>query len=415
MRILIALLGMLGVGQLQAVERIEFDVLEKSGIRRFGYPVETRLELPRPVSNKTGFRLVGPGGPIPAQFRPALDSERPGAESSQFWWLDFSISVLPFESRRLAVEFGDGIEASGDSGGLKLEALADKFQISSGNALRWQIPKNLRGLPVSLTHSNVEQLLSGAEGLFVRLADGSKVPLAELVGSRSDEGWRVDRSGSRAVALLWKGNHASTRLPDSKSTIELQFVNTKSWVRVDWRLDAPVGKCLGIGYDLRMDVGKPVAGRAKNPTLVDFGATTWVYAQLAVGEEASLMGFAKKLNPENGVQRRWELTHGAIGSAQPYVSGPDNASNQAAEGWAHIMDAQKCLALAVDQFSVASQDSIHVRGDGTVTIERRVIDTARSAQQDLRFWLHFVGNPPHVTAATSPQAMLAPLEVRLIK
>jgi hypothetical protein len=80
------------------------------------------------------------------------------------------------------------------------------------------------------------------------------------------------------------------------------------------------------------------------------------------------------------------------------------------------MDATRCTALAIADFGRNARDRIQIDKDGVVQIARDFTgDSASSAPprgpKTLRFWFHFVPMPVHIGAATSPQAMLAPLSV----
>jgi hypothetical protein len=62
-------------------------------------------------------------------------------------------------------------------------------------------------------------------------------------------------------------------------------------------------------------------------------------------------------------------------------------------------------------------DRFEIHGNGRFRFERRFL-TEKTGQaipknpiKTLRFWLHFVPTPVQVGAVTSPQSMLAPLEV----
>jgi len=96
------------------------------------------------------------------------------------------------------------------------------------------------------------------------------------------------------------------------------------------------------------------------------------------------------------------------GATVPYVVASPGA--RPAEGWAHVMDSRRCTAVAVEGFATAAKrDSpaeIAVDADGSLRLWR-------VGTKQLRFWLHFVGMPVHAGAATSPQAMLAPLWVEV--
>jgi hypothetical protein len=87
----------------------------------------------------------------------------------------------------------------------------------------------------------------------------------------------------------------------------------------------------------------------------------------------------------------------------PYASGKKTI----AEGWTHVMDQFRATATALDGFGRRSADSIETTAGGKLVLRR-------PAGQAMHFWLHFVPMPVQIGAATSPQAMMAPLRVDLI-
>jgi hypothetical protein len=140
---------------------------------------------------------------------------------------------------------------------------------------------------------------------------------------------------------------------------------------------------------LELDLNLLVQG---TPTLVDFGAGSLVYTTLRKGESALL----------RPGQSRWEVLQGPAGDLRPFVLGPQGKDARRAEGWAHVMDRQRCTALAVADFD---RDEIQADADGRLRVRRPA--------RELRLWLHFVAMPVQVGALTSPQAMLAPLKVEV--
>ena len=79
------------------------------------------------------------------------------------------------------------------------------------------------------------------------------------------------------------------------------------------------------------------------------------------------------------------------------------------------MDRERCLAVAVAGFGVESEDSLFFSAEGHVHIERQWQQKEKEAEAGsvvlLRSFYHFVPFPPQRSAATQPQAMLAPLDV----
>src|SRR5262249_17852919 len=176
-----------------------------------------------------------------------------------------------------------------------------------------------------------------------------------------------------------------------KSVVEMEFPRSKSWVQVTWEVDDPGGEVVEMGADLNLNV-------QGEPTLVDLGAGALVYAALKKGQTGAL---------RSGSEAKWETLLGSPGSLKPYVVGGREAAK--AEGWVHVMDRQRCTAAAVADFAAAGQPAeIVVDADGRLQLGKHF---GPAGARKITLWFHFVGMPVHVGAATSPQAMLAPLQV----
>src|SRR5262249_3681698 len=97
----------------------------------------------------------------------------------------------------------------------------------------------------------------------------------------------------------------------------------------------------------------------------------------------------------------------------PLVVMPPSQPSKA-EGWAHVMDRERCTAVAVADFAQHQQRSeIAVDADGRLRCEREY--DGKTARKTLTFWLHFVSMPVQLGAATSPQSMMNPLQVTVRK
>jgi hypothetical protein len=94
------------------------------------------------------------------------------------------------------------------------------------------------------------------------------------------------------------------------------------------------------------------------------------------------------------------------------------ASNEAvAEGWLHVMDRRRCLALAMADFGKDAEDMLAASAEGIVVGKRHWLPPARdlaATTKKLHAWLHFVHYPPQYGAATSPRMMQTPPEVRVL-
>jgi hypothetical protein len=110
----------------------------------------------------------------------------------------------------------------------------------------------------------------------------------------------------------------------------------------------------------------------------------------------------------------WTVRKGA-GASPAVTASSTPESPRPAEGWAHVMDARRCSALAIADFGrKGARDQIIVGADGRVRLARDFSvgegDPPRGPKS-LAFWLHFVPMPVQVGAATSPQSILTPLLV----
>jgi hypothetical protein len=111
--------------------------------------------------------------------------------------------------------------------------------------------------------------------------------------------------------------------------------------------------------------------------------------------------------------RPWLVEKGPPEKMVPFAEAPSPEAPPA-EGWAHVMDASRCTALAVADFGRGGHDRIEIESDGRVRIGRDFAGGQSAPPRGpklLRFWFHFVPMPVQIGAATSPQAMLAPLAV----
>jgi hypothetical protein len=399
---------------LSAGEVLPLQVQEPAGIRRFGYPVAVRLQLPATVARTTAFRLLDGDKPLAAQFRPESDGTA-GAGADR-WWLDFNVDLLPYESRRYRVEYGNDVPAAREPrSGLALTEVEGVFPVANAPYLCWTIPRDLQGLLRSVVAGAAEQVKPDSPGLVLHGKDGTRYRLTGEKRAGKETAAHVVRQGRLAVALRFERRESGGPLADVESVVDLEFVASKSWVRVDWCVNDPRGTVGGLGTELHLNLDAPSPAQ---PTLVDFGATTMVYAKLGPKERAELRAGATvpaPSSPASASSYSWAVLRGPADALAPFVVGPkqkDAVSRP--EGWAHVMDRRRCLALAVDGFARGTRDHIAVSAEGEVSLLRQLAEPGAAPPagcKQLRFWLHFVQNPPHISAATSPQSMQTPLMV----
>ncbi len=290
------------------------------------------------------------------------------------------------------------------------------FQIVNQPAIAWSVERKLTGLLQSVRSGDLEYLRPDSQGLLLTDRNGNE---HRTGASRDGEevATRVIRNGPLAVGLRFEFVETSPALAGVRSTVDLVFPVFKSWVEVDWRVDDPQGKVAGLGAQLDVNLDEPTRNA---PALIDFGATNLVYVFLPPGQEAVLRSepTVAGLQPANeGPRPAWEVLRGPSDRLEPFVLGPRQLQAGARpEGWVHVMDRHRCLALAVAGFARDTADQISVSAAGAVRLNRAFSSAAadsRTPAKQLRFWLHFIPFPPQQTAATSPQSMQAPPVTRV--
>src|SRR5262249_17564796 len=292
-----------------AAEELMIEVREVSGIARAGSPVAYRLELLRAVPRATRFALLDEKRePVTAQFSPAAEGPIPAA-----WWIDFNAELKPWETRRYTVRFGEGVRAGGEGkGGHQLEETDRFYKITNAPYITWTVPRDLAGLLRSVDFPPNEHLLPDSRGLVLRDREGRE----HVLGAGFHTG-RVIRNGRRAVALRFTGEARDEALKGVHSTVDLIFPSPVSWVEVDWTIDDPQDRVSGMDASLPMALDAP---RPDSPTLVDFGAGTWVYARLAADQSAELQAPA----PAEAQAPRdpaWRVLRGPAGHMTPFAVG----------------------------------------------------------------------------------------------
>jgi hypothetical protein len=392
----IAVPEVLGAASAGEDGELRFRLTETAGLRRFGYPVS--IVLPR-IAEEAHFRLNRGGQVVPAQFRRILD---PRGQSEIV--LDFPASPEPLESQSYSIAFGDGVTPGPEpTRGLRVEQAEGIFRVLHGPDLRFDVPEDLAGFLNGVGNDGLPYVRANSEGLRILSSDLRP----ERVGGKGPDGVSpkatITRQGPMAVGLRFEGTTplgGDRRVP---WTVSMAFPQSKSWVETTWSIDDPEGDVAGLEVDLRLAVDG-------DPTLVDLGAGSMVYGQIKGQERMTLRARASGLA---GKDVPWEVLKGSPDRFASFAVPPQGQRGQA-EGWAHVMDRTRCVALAVAAFGQAALDEIEIGADGRLRLVRRFADRGAvplRGPKTWTFWFHFVGMPVQVGAATSPQAMLAPLEL----
>ncbi|MGH9675313.1 MAG: hypothetical protein ACRD44_19250 [Bryobacteraceae bacterium] len=347
-----------------------FRLREAAGLRRFSYPVRTAFSSTAPAAS---MRLLEEGKPVPAQF-----TQRDGGLVE----LDFNAAMAPLEVRNYTIEEGAGPRPAA---AVAVEETPASFLIRGGGGVLFDVPRNLLGFLNAARTQGLNFVRPGSFGLGLVYRDDILYRAGGV--SHWGEATRaaVIKPGPLCAGLRFESTEGLRGSRTVASVVEMHFPRSKSWVEVIWTVDDPEGLVTGLLADLHLDVAGP-------PLLVDFGASSMVYAVLrkepAITFDATGEGWAIDLAGERY----------AAGAGAP-------------EGWAHVMDRERATAAAVaefDQFNPPARSRIEIHAGGRLLLRR---DVTRGRENTLRFWLHFVSMPVQIGAATSPQSMLSPLRV----
>ncbi len=388
-------------GQVAASERLKVEVRETGGWSRPIYPCT--LTLDRPTS------------PAPLRFRLVDESSRPIVVQADAevrgkitrWWLAFPVSLKPHQRRVLTLELGpDVTPGPRRSRGHVLEVSGKQLRIVNAPYLVWTLPTRVGPFLQSLEFGNQEHLAGPTARLVIKTRSGRTVSL----GGPDAPSWKPVRRGPLAVTLSGEQSVVVKGSDKVGSRVELDFPVSRSWVRMDWQLDDPGDQVSEIILDVKLNLDAPTAGE---PNLVDFGAGTWVYARLASGQVASLQARRPVGDRVDGATP-WSVWKGTVRASEAFVvSNPRRPVR--AEGWVHLMDRKRCLALAVDSFGQEQFEAIETTAEGIVRVRRVFARQKTRTRKSLRAWLHFVGFPPQQSAATSPRHMQTPPAVRVLR
>lgn len=396
---------------LSAAEQVVIEAEEISGTTRAGSPVSYRVRLPRPIARGTPLALFDDEGrQVLAQFSPADEDQENSETEAAHWWIDFNAELKPWQVRRYTVRYGSDVKPlSLEAGGHRLNRTQAAYKIENAPYISWTVPNDLSGLLQSVDFPPSEHLRDDSPGLVLRDRAGRE----HVLGQGFHSG-RVIREGRQGVALRFTGQTSDPALAGVRSTVDLIFPSPVSWVEVDWTIDDPQARVRDLGAVLNLALDPP-GGDA--PTLVDFGASSWIYAALYESDAAELVASSSAAGvDQHGLP--WQVLRGPAGKLAAVAAGRQGADRfSVAEGWAHIMDRKRCLALAVDEFGARSRDRITAKHDGQVSMWREdepAADGVLPTSRRLRFWLHFVFYPPQYSAATSPRMMQTPPLIRTI-
>jgi hypothetical protein len=368
---------------------IPITVRETAGLRRFIFPVVAAVPFPRgALADTRRVRLVDEQGrEVGSQV--TATARWPEDQSIQWLEVDFNASPAPNATLRYVLQVDSPVERSRATRGVMLTETEAAFQAGA-----FRVPKQGVPLLASVRYGELEYLRSeGAELTIVDRSGASRRPRPDSVRTRALKAEPI------CVMLEQRGEYAGGSGPLAFRTT-MEFPSSKSWIRLVHEVEDPRGEVAEVALRL------PFALETE-PRLFDFGVGSWLYGALRPEQAATLTQRAR--GDGNGGATGWSVDLGGAADATRYATGSNRA-----EGWAHVMDAKKAIALGVAG-AVAEEYTLRLAHDGDCVIRWRPERDARGAsarRRRVEAYFHFIPFPPQLTAATSPPSMLAPLVAR---
>jgi hypothetical protein len=393
-----------------AAKPLQIEVREAAGIQRFGYPVAAEFRAMVAIKPESLLLLDGQRE-LTAQFTRLAGS---AGAADVLWSVDFSIDLLPGETRTLAIdERAESSPPGTRKTGLRVEQSEHAIRVLHP-ALEFRLADDLGGLLNAILVRGDAFLVAGSPGLVMQLRDGRNVAFAETAKEPGGSPARIIKSGPLAAAVQFQGRKEISQGNTVRSTVDLDFPLGKSWVRVDWQLDDPTDAVAELSGELRLRLDD----KEDPPILADVGAAGWTYATLGP-EDHLIFRAGPKLDPNAAsAESAWQVDRMLAGRVVPFALPPQVGLDIAPQGWGHLMDAKRATAIAVDRFAHSTNDTIELGGQGRVRLRRAFAPQPKgnsTVAKRLTFWLHVVSSPPQRGAATSPQSMLFPPEVRVVE
>ena len=177
-----------------------------------------------------------------------------------------------------------------------------------------------------------------------------------------------------------------------------------SWVEIQVQLDDPQGKLSELGMQLKLNLDRPSGAK---PTLAELGAASVVYTSLYENYEMELRANSRS-------QTVWHILRGPRSNVRRFASATSKNAPPA-QGWAHVMDRKRCLAIAFHQFGKERSERMRIQANGTLTAWRSLPQQKNQRKSNWRMWLHFVHYPYQWSAGASPQQMQNPVRFSQLK
>lgn len=363
----------------QAVKSVTVAIKETAGIRRFGFPVNTRVPFPKgALADPANARLLLNNKEVPVEC--TAESRWPDS-SVQWLAVDLAATVGPRETQTYTLEYGPEVQRIPSPRPLPVKEEAAFIQVGS-----WRYNKSGKPLVASLTYRG-EVIASGMNGIAVTDAAGvlheiSEAPKVEIV-----------KPGPIYVLVRYTGKITLGAQYSVPYTIEIGMPNSKGWAKFTTTIEDPARRVRELSFHTPVKMGP-------FPWVWDYGTARWTYGQLQNAQEQVILTQTVR----TGGSADWTVSLGPRGKEESY----EVMDRTAPVSWVHLQADKEAVAFFIDEAArKPGTYKFSLGGDGQTSF--RYAPAQPGAKHQLTVYEHFVRTPVHIGAATSPSAGLAPL------
>lgn len=372
----------------QSPASVSIKVSETAGIRRFNFPVASRVSLPKgALADPANARLTLEGKDVPAQF--TAESRFPDGSVE---WLDadFNLAAGVGQTQTLRLEYGPGVAASAQPKGLAFSEQPDAIQagpIRLGKSGKPLIPS---------VKFRVEDIGQGLNTVAIADASGATHDLSEA----TDLKFEVLKRGPLVVTVRYTGKLPLDPSYSVPFTVTAETPNSKSMVRIGVTVDDPSKRVREISIHTPIAFG-PL------PWTWDVGTSRWTYGALRAKTDKVV------LTQNVGASGTgWTVDTTSAEKTEPYEKSPSNYVSPVQ--WGHFQDGKEVVAFALDMLP-RQTGKWTVSFDGAGQAAYRYASPAASTRHQFAVYQHFVNTPVQIGAATTPASLLRPLAVAVTR
>ncbi len=353
-------------------------VRETHGIRRFLYPLQTKILVPNGV-NPSAFGMTDQDErPVPNQISPVYLGNDVW---SQEYTLDFAVSLEPFAEREFIV-----------AANRPKIAIEDPLQITTTSQhpicsvqQKFSVELDWDGFISMVVYDGIPHLRKPMEisrnGVVVEQTESG-------IGNQRDQLKQTIKASGIYDADMC----------DYETRAEITAC--KSWVTLTHTLEQPRPQD-EIVFTLPLAI--------TSPTLTyDFGVGGYVFGKL----DSKAAEIVWRTEFGDAPYAKWTVA--TVGRVD-YVGEVETAEAFLPQRWFHLIDSNKALAVAITKLPDGCREmTVRLTIEGDVSIAFKLGETVTGPAES-GVCYHFLNDVPAIAAATNPQSILLPPVVEVLE